>query len=202
MVSGPILIDIESPLAVAAGRAVAITYSLSTNGVLRHVRSEMWGDRPFEYLHGAGNLIPGLERALEGRVPGDFVRVSIPPADAYGERDRSLQQRVPASVFGGLAGLEAGMRLESVDEDSGRVETLLVTDIDEEAEEVVLDGNHPLAGMTLDFEVTVVAVREATDEERQRGYLAPPGATSDVHGPGGAYHRPNRGPGDLSRSAH
>lgn len=156
---------------VDAGRVVAITYTLSVNGVVRHVRSTLWGDEPLEYLHGAGNIIPGLERALEGRLAGDCLRVSVPPSQAYGERDRALQHRVPADLFGGLDGLEPGMRFVAMGEDGGPAETLLLTDIEAEEQMVILDANHPLAGMTLDFEVAIVAVRDATSEEKQRGYV-------------------------------
>ncbi len=164
-------LPLAGELQVAAGRAVAINYSLSCNGVVRHVRSALWGDQPLEYLHGAGNLILGLERALEGRAIGDHFTVSVPPHEAYGDRDRRLQQRVAADLLGGMERLQPGMRLLASSEDGSRVESLLVTDLDPEDQSVVLDANHPLAGMTLQFDVSVVAIREATAEELQQGFL-------------------------------
>lgn len=179
MVSAPRSMPVMWELPVAAGRVVAITYSLSTNGMLRHVRSSMWGDRPLEYLHGAGNIIVGLERALEGRLAGDHFNVSIPPHEAYGERDRALQQRVPAELLGGFDRLQPGMRFTAASEDGGHTETLLLTDLDEEDGSAVLDANHPLAGMTLDFEIGVTAVREATAEELELGRVASAEAPGD-----------------------
>lgn len=175
-------------LSVATGRVVAITYTLSTNDTVRHVRSELWGDRPFEYLHGAGNIIPGLERALEGRLPGDHFSISIPPAEAYGERDRALQQRVPVDLLGGMDRLQPGMRFMATSEDGAHAETLLLTDVEEDEQMAVLDANHPLAGMTLQFEVSVVAVREATDEERARGRIISDESTDDAQAGAGALN--------------
>ncbi|MCC6618123.1 MAG: peptidylprolyl isomerase [Chloroflexi bacterium] len=175
-------------MSVATGRVVAITYTLSTNDTVRHVRSELWGDRPFEYLHGAGNIIPGLERALEGRLPGDHFSISIPPAEAYGERDRALQQRVPVDLLGGMDRLQPGMRFMATSEDGAHAETLLLTDVEEDEQMAVLDANHPLAGMTLQFEVSVVAVREATDEERARGRIISDESTDDAQAGAGALN--------------
>ncbi len=157
---------------VAKGRVVAINYTLRTNGVVRHVRSALWGDRPLEYLHGAGNIIPGLEQALEGRMAGDRFSVTVPPAEAYGQRDRALQQKVPAALFGGADQVEPGMRFQARGEDGKHVETLTITELDPEEQTVTVDANHPLAGMTLEFDVKVEGVREASEAELERGCVS------------------------------
>lgn len=145
---------------VGAGKYVTINYTLRTNGAIRHIRSAVWGDEPLEYLHGGGRLLPGLERALEGRAEGDRFVATLPPEDAYGPRDKALQQRVAAEEFGGVDQIEAGMCFLAQSEDGQRVENVIIAEVNEENGFVVVDTNHPLAGMTLEFEVTVVAVRD------------------------------------------
>ena len=146
---------------VGVGKYVTINYTLRTNGAIRHIRSAVWGDEPLEYLHGGGRLLPALERALEGKAEGEHLVVTLPPEDAYGERDKALQQRVPAEEFGGVDQVEAGMCFLAHSEDGQRVENVMITEVNEENGYVIVDTNHPLAGMTLEFDVTVVAVREA-----------------------------------------
>ncbi len=130
---------------------------------------------PLAYLHGRGNLIPGLERELTGRKPGDRLQVEIAPADAYGEYDRELVQRVPRRALKGIADVRIGMRLQAQTPEGPRAVT--VTQISGDL--VTLDGNHPLAGKKLHFEVEIAAVRPATEEELAHGH---------VHGPGGHHH--------------
>lgn len=154
---------------VRAGKRVTINYTLRTNGAIRHIRSALWGDEPLEYLHGGGRLLPALERALEGKTPGERIVVTLPPAEAYGERDHALQQRVPASMFGGVGEVEAGMCFLAQSDDGRHVENVMITEVDERDGSVLVDTNHPLAGMTLEFEVTVVAVRGAAEGERSQG---------------------------------
>jgi len=140
---------------------VTINYTLRTNGAIRHIRSAVWGDEPLEYLHGSGRLLPALERALDGKAEGERFVVTLPPADAYGERDKALQQRVSAEEFGGVDQVEAGMCFLAQTEDGSRTENVMITEVNEENGFVVVDTNHPLAGMTLEFDVTVVTVRDA-----------------------------------------
>lgn len=126
------------------------------------------GREPLTYLHGAGNLIPGLESALEGSAPGEAVSVTVDPSEGYGERDDNLIQQVPKSAFEGVEQIEPGMRFQATDENgNGRVVT--VTGVQEE--EVTVDANHPLAGVPLNFEVNVVEVREASEEEVEHGHV-------------------------------
>jgi len=152
---------VSAPARVGAGKYVTINYTLRTNGAIRHIRSAVWGDEPLEYLHGSGRLLPALERALEGKVEGERLAVTLPPEDAYGERDKALQQRVPAEQFGGVDQVEAGMCFLAQSEDGRRSESVMITEVNEENGFVVVDTNHPLAGMTLEFDVTVVRVRDA-----------------------------------------
>jgi len=152
---------VSAPARVGVGKHVTINYTLRTNGTIRHIRSAVWGDQPLEYLHGSGRLLPALERALEGKVAGERIAVTLPPEDAYGERDKALQQRVPAEQFGGVDQVEPGMCFLAHSEDGHRVENVMITEVNEENGFVVVDTNHPLAGMTLEFEVTVVGVRDA-----------------------------------------
>lgn len=133
------------------------------------------GGEPFVYLHGVGTLIPGLESALEGQTAGEQLQVTVPPADGYGERNAALCQQVPRSEFQGVDELKEGMQFR-VPTDEGQV-VVTVTDVGDET--VTIDGNHPLAGNTLHFDVAVLNVREATAEEIEHGH---------VHGPGGHQH--------------
>jgi FKBP-type peptidyl-prolyl cis-trans isomerase SlyD len=157
LVSAPV----RTPARVGAGKYVTINYTLRTNGAIRHIRSAVWGDQPLEYLHGSGRLLPALERALEGKAEGERFVATLPPEDAYGERDKALQQRVPAEQFGGVDQVEAGMCFLAQSEDGRRTENVMITEVNEENGFVVVDTNHPLAGMTLEFDVTVVSVRDA-----------------------------------------
>jgi FKBP-type peptidyl-prolyl cis-trans isomerase SlyD len=152
--------EFRLPAQVSNGKYVTFNYTLRTNGTIRHIRSAVWGDEPLEYQHGSGRLLPALERALDGRVEGERFEVTLPPEDAYGERDKELQQRVPAETFGGVDQIEPGMCFLARSDDDRRVESVIVTEVDEDNGYVVVDTNHPLAGMTLEFEVSVVAVRD------------------------------------------
>lgn len=154
----------HAPARIGPGKRVTIDYTLRTNGAIRHIRSSVWGDAPLEYRHGDGRLLPALERALEGLAPGEQTVVTLSPADAYGERDHALQQRLPADVFGGADQVDAGMCFLAQSEDGRHVENVMVTEVDAENGTVLVDTNHPLAGMTLEFDVTVVAVRDAEAE--------------------------------------
>ena len=158
---------------IAKDRVVTINYTLTdANGTLID-SSE--GREPLAYLHGAGNIIPGLERALEGKQSGDSLSVTVAPEDAYGERDDALLQVVPRDRFESPEELEIGMAFQTPTEHGIRVVTIVGVD----HQDITVDGNHPLAGETLNFAVSVVEVREASDEELHHGH---------VHGPGGHAH--------------
>jgi len=149
---------------VEKDRVVSIDYTLRDNNGNLIDSSE--GSDPLEYLHGNGNIIPGLEKALAGKKAGDKLTCSIAAADAYGERDDSLIFKVNKSEFEG-ADIEVGMQFEAHGEEGAQI----VTVVGIEGEEVTIDANHPLAGETLNFDVKVVDVREATSEELEHGHV-------------------------------
>jgi FKBP-type peptidyl-prolyl cis-trans isomerase SlyD len=133
------------------------------------------GHEPLLYLHGAEGIIPGLERELEGKKVGDELKVSVSPADGYGERSDELEQEVPRENFAGIDDLELGMQLQTDSETGPTVVTVVAI-----ADDVVtIDGNHPLAGVNLHFEVAIREIREATEDEISHGH---------IHGPGGHEH--------------
>lgn len=121
---------------------------------------------PLSYLHGHGNIVPGLENALEGKSPGDRLSVDVAPEHGYGERDESLVQSIPRSRFPD-EGLEVGAQFHA--EAGGHSHVVTVVDIDDE--DVTVDANHPLAGQSLHFDVTVTGVRDATEEELAHGHV-------------------------------
>ena len=133
-------------------------------------------DSSFAYLHGAGNIIPGLENALVGKKSGDTLSVSVSPQDGYGERDATKTQPVSRDMFPQDAELEIGMQFHA---QGPNEETIVVTVSDIEEETVTVDGNHPLAGVPLNFAVEIVEVREASQEEIDHGH---------VHGAHGHHH--------------
>lgn len=121
---------------------------------------------PMTYLHGANSIVAGLEQEMEGKQAGDKFQVDVAPEDGYGERVDALVQSVPRSAFEGIDNVEPGMRFRA-ETQQGPV-TVTVTEVAEE--EVTVDGNHPLAGEKLHFDIEVVSVREATDEEVEHGH--------------------------------
>lgn len=133
------------------------------------------GQEPLAYLHGAGNIIPGLEKALLGKVVGDKFNVSIPAAEAYGVRDDSMVQELPSNMFSGIDKIEVGMEFHAETEHGLQVVT--VTKV--EGDNVTIDGNHPLAGVDLTFDVEVAEIRAASAEELEHGH---------AHGAGGHHH--------------
>lgn len=121
------------------------------------------------YLHGEENIVPGLELALEGKSVGDKLKVTLDAADAYGEIDPSLVEVVSAEMFEGVDDIDVGMEFEAEMPDEEELHYVRITEID--GDNVTVDGNHPLAGMRLHFDVTVEAIREATEEELEHGHV-------------------------------
>ncbi len=134
------------------------------------------GREPLIYLHGASNIIPGLEAEMTGKSSGDAFKVTIPAATAYGERDEQLVQPVPRASFPAEANIEVGQQFQARSPD-GQARLVRVAKVD--AEHVTVDANHPLAGIPLTFDVKITEVRAATDEEISHGH---------VHGAGGHQH--------------
>ena len=131
---------------------------------------------PLAYMHGHGQIVPGLENVLEGLAIGDKKEVTVTPQEGYGEVQPQLKMKVSRNKFPADVNIEPGMQFSSKMED-GREIPFTVQAIEDGA--VMLDGNHPLAGETLHFSVEVVEVRLATAEELQHGH---------VHGAGGHHH--------------
>ena len=160
-------------MAITKDKVVSIDYTLTGND--GQVLDSSNGREPLAYLHGANNIIPGLESALEGKSEGDQLNVSIPPEQAYGVRDERMVQAVPRSAFQGVADIQPGMQFQAQTNAGARLITVVAVTPDQ----VTVDGNHPLAGATLNFDVKVVNVRDATEQEKSHGH---------VHGPGGHQH--------------
>lgn len=125
------------------------------------------GRDPLAYLHGHGNIVPGLEKALTGHSAGDDVDVTVAPEEAYGPHREDLVQTVPRSSFQGVDDLQPGMRFQA----ESNAGPMVVTVAEVADDEVTVDGNHALAGKELSFSVTVKDVREATDEELEHGHV-------------------------------
>lgn len=125
------------------------------------------GQDPLVYLHGVGNIIPGLESALAGGSAGDRLEVTVPPEDGYGEIDPELIRKVPREAFAGIERVEPGMQFQT---QSPTGQVMRVTVRESNDSEVLIDANHPLAGQTLYFSVSVEEVRSATEEELAHGH--------------------------------
>jgi FKBP-type peptidyl-prolyl cis-trans isomerase SlyD len=148
---------------IANDRVVSINYTL-TNAQSQVL--DATGAEPFSYLHGHRNIISGLEKALDGRNQGDAFKIHIPAADAYGERSEKLITTVPLDRFSGADSVQAGMQFHAETSD-GELQMVTVTAV--EGDIVTIDGNHPMAGLDLNFDVSIVDVREASEEELQNG---------------------------------
>ncbi|WP_089718758.1 FKBP-type peptidyl-prolyl cis-trans isomerase [Candidatus Entotheonella palauensis] len=162
-------------MTIQKDKVVTMHYHL-TNSDDGQVLDSSRGNQPLTYLHGTGSLIPGLERELAGLDVGATKTVQVGAADAYGEYDDEMVQTLPRSEFAGIDHLEVGMRLQAQNQD-GNTFTVHIAQI--EGDQVMIDGNHPLAGMPLTFEIEIVAIRDATTEELQHGH---------AHGEGGHHH--------------
>ena len=160
-------------MSIAPDQVVSIHYTLKNDA--GEVLDSSADGQPLTYLHGHGNLIPGLERELTGKNSGDKLQVKIAPAEGYGEYDKGLVQRVPRRTLKGVPNVRVGLRLQAQTEHGARAVTVtqLTGDL------VTHDGNHPLAGQHLNFDVEVGEVRAATAEELAHGH---------VHGPDGHHH--------------
>ena len=154
-------------------KVVILDYTLTDNEGRVIDKSD---DGSFAYLHGASNIIPGLENALAGKSAGDELTVSVPPEEAYGVRNESMMQEVPKSMFEDGSQIAVGSQFHAQGPNG---EMLVVTVMEVQDEHVVVDGNHPLAGVDLNFDVKIVDVRDASAEEIEHGH---------VHGPGGHHH--------------
>lgn len=158
---------------IEENKVVKIEYTVKTEEGVLVDTSE--GNEPLAYLHGHKNIIPGLENALVGKGVEDELSVTVTPDEAYGERHEQLIKEVPMQAFQGVDKVEPGMQFNA--ESPQGPQLITVTKVD--GDTVTVDGNHPLAGVTLNFDVKVVEVRDASEEELSHGH---------VHGAGGHEH--------------
>jgi FKBP-type peptidyl-prolyl cis-trans isomerase SlyD len=159
-------------LKVQDGQVVSMDYTLHVDGEMIDSSA---GQEPLEFLQGAGNIIPGLEQELYGMAVGESKKVIIQPEEGYGELDPDAFVEIPKEQFPSEIPLEIGVELQVTNED-GQPMSARIDEVTDES--VTLDFNHPLAGKELHFDVKVVGLREATDEETEHGH---------VHG-GGHHH--------------
>ncbi len=145
--------------------AVSIHYTLTNNAGEQLDNSR--DQEPMVYLHGLGQIISGLENALLGKSVGDKFVVTIPPADAYGEKRDDMLQIVPITMFEGIDKVEVGMKFHA--DASHGVDMVTVSKI--EGDEVTIDGNHPLSGEALTFDVEVIDIRPATADELSHKHI-------------------------------
>jgi FKBP-type peptidyl-prolyl cis-trans isomerase SlyD len=158
---------------VADNMAVSIHYTLTNDE--GEVLDSSIGDEALVFLQGSGNIISGLEKAMVGKAVGDKFNVRIAPEEAYGELMDDMVQVISRDMFEGVDDIEVGMQFHAdVSYGSGVV---TVVSIDED--NVTIDGNHPLAGVALTFDVEVLDVRPASEEEASHGH---------IHGAGGHHH--------------
>ena len=158
---------------IQKGRVVGMHYTLRNEEGEIIDTSE--GREPLMFLQGYGNIIPGLESELEGKKMGDAMDVVVEPENGYGVRHEQLVQTVPREAFQGVEDLQIGMQFQAQTQGG----PLMVTVTQVEGDTVVVDGNHPLAGQKLNFDVEIAEVREATNEELEHGH---------VHGEGDHEH--------------
>ncbi|MDB4533826.1 peptidylprolyl isomerase [Vicingaceae bacterium] len=158
---------------ISKNKVVTITYTLSNDD--GDVIDECSADEPLAYLHGAENLIPGLENELQGKSVDDQFKISVSPEEGFGYRTEDLVSTFTRDDFEGVEDVEVGMHLEL---ELGDEDLLVrVTQIDDDA--ITVDGNHELADMSLNFDVTVRDVREATSDEIEHQHVHGPGCDHD-----------------------
>lgn len=165
----------QSPTSVSDQLVVGIDYTLRDDE--GEIIDSNEGYAPLEYLQGFNQIVPGLEKALYGMAVGDEASVVVAPDEGYGEYNPEAQEEVPLSMFPEDMDVEEGMSIQVQDE-AGRVLQATIVAVDEEDEIVVLDFNHPLAGVTLHFDIRIASLRNATAEELDHGH---------VHGEGHAH---------------
>ena len=160
--------------AIADGHAVTIHYRLTLDD--GSIADESFGGEPLVYLHGAQNIVPGLERQLAGKKVGDKLEVTVPANEGYGEYDPTAEQTVPKTSFPPNVELKPGASFQTRGR-NGQPVPVWIRAL--KGDQVIVTGNHPMAGQRLNFSVEILDVRRATKDERQHGH---------VHGPGGHHH--------------
>lgn len=160
--------------AIADGTVVTIHYKLTLDD--GSIADQSFGGDPLVYLHGAQNIVPGLERQLAGKQIGDKVDCQVAASEGYGEYDPAAEQSVPRNQFPPNVDIQVGMAFQTRAR-NGQQMTVFVREV--KADAVTITANHPMAGQRLNFSVEVLDVRRATPEEKKHGH---------AHGPGGHHH--------------
>ncbi len=150
---------------IADNHVVSIHYTLT--GEDGQELDSSSGKEPLVYLHGTNNIIPGLERALTGKKAGDKVQVTVQPEDGYGILDSALVQTLPHDAFEDIDDVQPGMTFQAKGAD-GQEQLITVQAVNEQG--ITVDGNHPMAGQVLHFDVLIEGVRKATPEEMSHGH--------------------------------
>jgi len=158
---------------ITDNKVVTLDYTLTDEAGKIIDQSE---DGQFVYLHGASNIIPGLENALSGNKAGTELNVTVKPEDGYGERDESMLQVVSKDMFDSAEQITAGQQFHAQGPSD---ETITITVMEIKDDQITIDGNHPLAGVQLSFAVSILDVRDASAEEIEHGH---------AHGPDGHHH--------------
>jgi FKBP-type peptidyl-prolyl cis-trans isomerase SlyD len=172
---------------IAKNAVVTLEYTLTDP--LGHVIDSSRGRGPMAYLHGSGGLIPGFERELEGKAAGEMFNFTVPADQAYGEKDEALIQKLPRNLFQGAPELQEGMQFQAQTPAGRQIITVVGFDDDT----VTVDANHPLAGVPLTFDVEVLEVRDATQEELAHGHIHAGGGGGCCGGGGHGGHGGNGG---------
>ena len=159
---------------IAENSVVSIEYTLKDDS--GNVLDTSEGGDALSYLHGAGNIIPGLENALAGKNAGEELSVTVAPEQAYGQRNEQLIQVVSRELFKSIDDIAVGMQFQG---QSANEQPMIITITAIEGDNVTIDGNHPLAGVNLNFDIKILEVRDATAEELEHGH---------IHGPDGHDH--------------
>lgn len=152
---------------IVANKVATIHYTL-TDGSGTTIDSSR-GNDPMPYLHGGSNIVPGLEKQLEGKAVGDEIKAVVAPEDGYGDKSGAAPQEVPLTAFEG-ADPQPGMPVSAEDEQGNHVQ-LWILDVGKES--VTITPDHPLAGVTLHFDVEVMSIRDATESELEHGHAHP-----------------------------
>lgn len=156
------------------GKVVGLAYSLKDSKGVLVDKAE--SSEPFVYIHGGGQIVPGLENALVGLNIGAKKDITVSPEEGYGEVNPELTMTVKRSQFPGVENIHSGMQFQARGPDGHGMVFTVVNVVEDD---VIIDGNHPMAGQTLHFSIEVLSVRDATEEEKSHGH---------VHGEGGHHH--------------
>jgi FKBP-type peptidyl-prolyl cis-trans isomerase SlyD len=150
---------------IANNKVAVITYTLTDNSGT--VIDQATTQEPFAFIQGTGNIIPGLEKALDGKRVGDNINITVEPAEGYGERDDALTQVLAKEMFEGVDEITPGMQFHAQTPNGMSIVTVTAVEDDQ----VTIDGNHPLAGVVLNFDVNVLEIRDATEDEIDHGHI-------------------------------